>query len=262
MTMASDNPVFDAYGRYYDLLYRDKDYAAEVAYIDDLLKRHDLTGVELLEFGSGTGRHGRLLAQRGYKVTGIERSAAMVAQATAVPGFVCQEGDIGRVRLGRTFDAVLALFHVVSYQVSNAAVQAVFARAAEHLVPGGLFVFDVWYSPAVYAQRPEVRIKRMAGDGVEITRLAEPLCLPNDNRIDVNYSLFVRDTLIGRVETLAETHPMRHFSLPEIDLLAEVAGFERLGAEEFLTGATPGDATWGLCVVLRRTEGDKARGER
>jgi hypothetical protein len=28
--------VFDAYSRYYDLLYQDKDYAAEVAYVDAL----------------------------------------------------------------------------------------------------------------------------------------------------------------------------------------------------------------------------------
>ncbi len=73
--------VFDSYSRYYDLLYRDKDYAAEVAYIDQLLSRHALSGPEILEFGSGTGQHGRLLAARGYRVTGIERSAEMVAQA-------------------------------------------------------------------------------------------------------------------------------------------------------------------------------------
>jgi hypothetical protein len=34
---------FDAYGRYYDLLYRDKDYAAEVVYITSRVRpRHDV----------------------------------------------------------------------------------------------------------------------------------------------------------------------------------------------------------------------------
>ena len=98
---------FDAYSRYYDLLYRDKDYAAEVVYVADLLERYGVSGLELLEFGSGTGRHGRLLAERGYRVTGIERSAEMVAQALPFPGFSCQQGDICTVQLGRTFDAVL-----------------------------------------------------------------------------------------------------------------------------------------------------------
>ena len=243
---------FNAYSRYYDLLYRDKDYAAEVDYIDRLLQRYDATGPELLEFGSGTGKHGRLLAQRGYRVTGIERSAAMVAQAVPVDGFACQVGDITTVQLGRTFDAVLALFHVISYQVTNQAVRAVFTRAAEHLSPGGLFIFDVWYSPAVYAQRPSVRVKRLEGNGLRVTRIAEPEIHPNENRVDVNYSIFAEELKTGVVQTLYESHPMRHFSIPELDLLADIAGFERLAAEGFLSGEQPSEGTWGVFEVLRK----------
>ena len=206
----------------------------------------------MLEFGSGTGKHGRLLAQRGYRVTGIERSAEMVAQAVPVDGFRCQVGDIATVQLGRPFDAVLSLFHVISYQVTNQAFRSVFIRAAEHLSPGGLFVFDVWYSPAVYAQRPSVRVKRLEGDGLRVTRIAEPEIHPNENRVDVNYSIFAEDQNDGTVQTLSETHPMRHFSLPELDLLADLAGFERLAAEAFLTGEQPSEDTWGVCCVYKR----------
>ena len=245
--------VFNAYSRYYDLLYRDKDYVAEAAYIAGLLERFGVSDKRLLEFGSGTGKHGRLLAKRGYEVTGIERSAEMVAQAEAAPGFSCQQGDICTVQLGQTFDAVLSLFHVVSYQITNDAVQAVFARAAEHLEAGGLFVFDVWYSPAVYAQKPEVRVKRIRDEAIEITRVAEPVLHPNENRVDVNYTIFARDLASGAVESMTEKHPMRHFSLPELDLLAASAGFERLCAEAFLTGEPAGQVSWGLCVVLKRT---------
>ena len=244
--------VFNAYSRYYDLLYRDKDYVAEAEYIADLLKRFGMFGERLLEFGSGTGKHGRLLASLGYEVTGIERSAEMVAQAQVAPGFTCQHSDICTVQLGHTFDAVLSLFHVVSYQTTNVAVQAVFARAAEHLEAGGLFVFDVWYSPAVYAQKPEVRVKRMANEAIEITRIAEPALRPDENRVDVNYTIFARDLASGAVETLTETHPMRHFSLPELNLLAQTSGFAVVGAEEFLTGNRPSEDTWGVCFIIKK----------
>lgn len=244
---------FDSYGRYYDVLYRDKDYVAETAYVDDLLRKHDIAGRDLLELGSGTGKHGRLLAERGYRVTGIERSWEMVSRATVTDGFTCEQGDICTVRLGRTFDAVFSLFHVVSYQVSNEAIGALFARAAEHLRPGGLFLFDVWYSPAVLTQRPEVRVKRLEADGMEITRIAEPVLHPNENRVDVHFTLFARDTITGAVQTCSEIHQMRHFSLPELDFIAFDAGFERTCAEAFLTGAPPGEETWGVCVVLRKT---------
>jgi len=248
----SNPPVFDAYSRYYDLLYRDKDYAAESGYIDGVLKRYKIAGDDLLEFGSGTGKHGRLLAERGYRVTGIERSAEMVTQALQENSFTCKQGDIRSVQLGRTFDAVISLFHVISYQVANADVQAVFARAAEHLQSGGLFVFDVWYSPAVYEQRPEVRIKMLADEALDITRIAEPVIFPNENRVDVNFTIIVHDAKTGSCQVLKESHPMRHFSLPEVDQFAAEAGFERLVAEEFLTGSKPGVGTWGVCFVLRK----------
>jgi len=244
--------VFNTYSRYYDLLYRDKDYIAEAEYIVGVLERFGISGKHLLEFGSGTGKHGRLLAKRGYEITGIERSAEMVAQAESTPGFSCQQGDICTVQLGKTFDGVLSLFHVVSYLTTNDTVQMVFARAAEHLEAGGLFVFDVWYSPAVYAQKPEVRVKRMADEEIEITRIADPVLHSNENRVDVNYTIFARDLANGTVETMTETHPMRHFSFPELDLLAQMSSFAVVGAEEFLTGNKPSEETWGICFITRK----------
>lgn len=244
--------VFNAYSRYYDLLYRDKDYVAEAEYITGLLKRFSVSGKRLLEFGSGTGKHGRLLAAHGYEVIGIERSGEMVAQAKAVPGFSCQHGDICSVQLGQTFDAVLSLFHVVSYQTTNDAVHAVFERAAEHLKEGGLFVFDVWYSSAVYTQRPALSVKRMTDDAIEITRIAEPLLYSNENRVDVRYTIFARDLASGMVETITETHPMRHFSTPELELFAQMNGFHIIGSEEFLTGSKPSEKTWGVCFIMQK----------
>jgi SAM-dependent methyltransferase len=250
--MKTTSSVFNAYSRYYDLLYQDKDYVGETEYIQTLLSRHGITHGNLLEFGSGTGKHGCLLAARGYQVHGVERSAEMVAQAAKCDGFTSQQGDICTVHLGRTFNAVLSLFHVMSYQVSNDALLSVFARASEHLLFGGLFIFDVWYSPAVYAQRPEVRVKRMADDAVEITRIAEPKIYANENRVDVNYTVFARDVVTGEFSEFTETHPMRHFSIPELDNLATLCGFERVNAEAFLTGDQPSENTWGVCVTWRK----------
>lgn len=257
--MATTSTVFNAYSRYYDLLYQDKDYASEADYIQTLLARYGINQGDLLELGSGTGKHGCLLVDKGYCVHGIERSADMVAQAEKKAGFTCQLGDICTVKMGRTYDAVISLFHVISYQTSNDNLNAVFARAAKHLNQHGLFVFDFWYSPAVYAQRPSVRVKRMANDKAEITRIAEPTLRTNENQVDVRYSIYARDLASGQVQTLTENHPMRHFSLPEIDLLAATHGFERIAAEEFLTVNPAGEDTWGVCVILQKRTSKKGK---
>src|SRR5260370_40837549 len=73
--------VFDAYARYYDLLYRRKDYAAEAAYVDSLLRRYEVPGRRLLELGCGTGRHATELASLGYTIHGIDRSDVMLEEA-------------------------------------------------------------------------------------------------------------------------------------------------------------------------------------
>ena len=246
------NNIFDAYSRYYDILYKDKDYVAETAYIQALLTRHGFTSGHLLELGSGTGKHAQLLVKCGYTVDGIERSAEMIAKIPVISGFSCQQGDIRSFRMQRSYDAVLSLFHVLSYQVSNEDVHAVFARAAEHLKPGGIFIFDFWYSPAVYTQKPTTRVKRMFDGQAEVTRVAEPSIYPNENRVDVNYTIFAKERASHSIQTFTELHRMRHFSMPEIDLFADAAGLKRVGTEEFLTGYEPSEMTWGVCVTLQR----------
>ena len=111
------NQPFDFSSRYYDLIYQEKDTLAEVNYIDSLLSKYSVSGKNVIEFGSGTGRHAALLASKGYKILGIERSEAMVASARICKGFDCLQGDITSIHIDQSFDAVLSLFHVVSYQV-------------------------------------------------------------------------------------------------------------------------------------------------
>ncbi len=172
-------------------------------------------------------------------------SAAMHGRLTFSPG------DIREIRLNKRFDAVIALFHVISYQTTNEDVTAAFETARQHLNPGGVFIFDIWYGPAVLTERPSVRIKRMADDQTEITRLAEPVLHPNENWVDVHYHVFVRNRATQAVAELKETHAMRYFFKPEIELIATHAGFQCLHAEEWLTGKAIGCDTWGVCFVLR-----------
>ena len=244
--------IFDDYSIYYDLFYTDKNYEAEVDYIELLLNKYRATGKDILEFGSGTGRHGCLLGEKGYTVKGIEKSNEMIQRSAVNAGFSCENGDICTVRLGKKYDAVLSIFHVMSYQIANESICSAFETAAEHLDCGGLFIFDFWYSPAVYTQYPEVRVKRMSSDDLNITRIAEPYVYANENRVDVKYTIILQDSVDNVYKSFEEIHSMRHYSLPELDYIAENSGFERLCAEEFLTGEKPGENTWGVCIVLRK----------
>jgi len=248
--------VFDAYAAYYDLLYCDKDYSAETQFVHDLLVKYGVpaSGI-LLELGCGTGKHAEGLAKLGYSLHGVDMSPAMVDIANERKHFDVSKrlgfavGDVRDVRVGRSFDAVISLFHVASYQTTNADLFAMFQTAMAHLNPGGIFLFDCWYGPAVLSDRPVMRVKRMHNDAVEVLRIAEPVMHPNKNIVDVNYTVQIKQKGEECVTELREKHSMRYLFALEVELFLEQAGMRKVESVEWLTGKTTGFESWSATFV-------------
>jgi SAM-dependent methyltransferase len=253
--------VFAAYSRYYDLLYRDKDYEGEARYVDSLIQRHKQGPQRILDLGCGTGRHDFFLARMGHELTGIDRSNEMleVAKEQAArfedsgPRPVFAQGDVRTLRLGKTFDVVVSLFHVMSYQTQNSDLLGALATIREHLDPGGLFVFDAWYGPAVLTDRPTVRVKRLEDERIAVTRVAEPVMYANDNLVDVNYQVFVKDKQTGAVEEIRETHTTRYFFPPEIKLACAASGLSLSEFRVFMAEGEPGFHSWNVVFLGTRS---------
>jgi SAM-dependent methyltransferase len=253
--------VFDAYAQYYDLLYRDKDYEKEADFIHQMIQSHAPSAQYLLELGSGTGHHAEYLAKRGYDITGVERSEAMLARCdqrqVTQPDEIAQrlkflQGDLREVRLNHTFDCILSLFHVISYQTSNDDLAAAFKTVNLHLNPEGIFIFDVWYGPAVLHDRPQVRVKRMQDQNLMVTRIAEPVLHVNDNIVDVNYQILLQQIGEDRYQELCESHRMRYLFKPEIEGLLNQAGLGLITYGEWMTDRQAGLDTWGVYFVATK----------
>ncbi len=245
------NKNFDLYSRYYNLLYKDKNYEIEANYVYNKLKSYHPNLNEILELGTGTGIHATILQKKGLKVTGIELSENMALQARE-NGIECYIHDCSEFDLNKKFDAVISLFHVISYVTENDKLLKTFRNVFEHLKPGGIFLFDTWYSPAVYNLKPTTRIKRIENNELKVTRLAEPVMHYNSNIVDVNYEVIIEEKQNGKITRINETHPMRHFSLAEINLLASINGFAMLESTEWMTNTEPSENTWGVCFTLKR----------
>ncbi len=246
--------VFGHYSTYYNLLYKDKDYSGEADYTHRLIQKYRPDAKTILDLGCGTGRHDIILSQKGYAVTGVDLSEEMLAVAHAsvdspspAPQPSFQQGDIRTVRLGKTFDVVVSLFHVMSYQIDNKDLEAAFFTAREHLNPGGVFLFDCWYGPAVLTDKPAVRVKKFEDASVEIVRIARPDMHVNLNRVDVNYEVLVIDKATKKTNTFFETHKMRYLFQPEIIRLFEINRIAPRFSGEWLTGRELSTDTWSAC---------------
>jgi SAM-dependent methyltransferase len=247
---------FHQYAKCYDLINHDKPYAQEASYVGARLRGVFPGLSQVLEFGSGTGRHGRFLAAQGFHVRGVELSRDMVelAQGIDAPGpgsFDCDVGDIRSVRLKYQFDAVVALFHVISYQISESDVTAALDTAAWHLTTGGLFLFDVWHGPAVLFQRPRAREKIAIDGTLRIVRKATPELRVQDKVVMVSYEFTCVDSERGAQFAFSEQHLMRYFFPYEI-LFATSKSFKCLLIEEMLTAAPPSVDTWAVTYLLQK----------
>jgi SAM-dependent methyltransferase len=249
-------PFDDAYAGYYDLLYREKDYAAEAAYVADCLNRHGVEGGAILDLGCGTGKHALELVRLGFDVLGVDKSDAMVRIANRrAPQNVGRTefaiGDVRSYRSSRVFDAVVSLFHVVSYQTSNEDLVATFETAAHHLRRGGLFLFDCWYGPAVMTERPSERVKRIEAEGIAVLRIAEPTVDVRNNVVTIDYTMLVLRP-DAEPRSLRERHVLRYLFEPEVYDMLKRSGFEGCSAHEYRTGRSLGADTWSATFVAKR----------
>jgi SAM-dependent methyltransferase len=238
------------YADAYDILYKDKDYLEET---------HGNGPVRtVLDLGCGTGNHALPLVQRGYEVVGVDRSAGMLGSARkkAVSRQIdgkanFYEGDIRSFQIEQSFDACLMMFAVLGYQLENADVLAALRTARRHVRVGGLFIFDVWYGPAVLRQGPSERVKLLPTDRGQILRVASGELDVGRHLCKVSYRLWRMEgeRLIGQAE---EAHLMRFFFPLELNLFLEFSGFIplRLGVFPDID-KDPDTTTWNVLGLAR-----------
>jgi SAM-dependent methyltransferase len=246
------------YADCYDILYRAKDYTGEVDLVERLLAKHGTVGPKsILDLGSGTGSHALPLAQRAHRVTGVDRSPGMLAQARAkaatlplahAPEFI--EGDICRHDLGRRFDAALMMFMVLGYQFENADLLAALVTLRKHLAPAGLFVFDVWNGLAVLAQRPGARTAEASVGDTRIVRRTRTRLEPIEQLCHVHFDIERTDA--DGTTAWEETHTMRFFFPQELDLVLRCNGMRLLQLSSFPDGEGPPDEqAWNIIGVAQ-----------
>jgi len=250
--------VFDGYAKYYDLLYKEKDYRSEAEYIIKIIKDCVPEAKNILDLGCGTGKHDLIFAKNNYQVTGVELSQKMtdlannniLSETGGGQEIKFINGDLRSIRLNQKFDIITSLFHVINYQTTNEDLRAAFRTVKEHLSPKGKFIFDFWYGPAVLSDRPVSRIRRMEDEECIIERHTEPVINVNENYVDVNFRISITEKQRTTKQELNETHRMRYLFLPEINLFLEEQDMKIEQCEEWMKDNCLSDRSWyGIAVA-------------
>jgi SAM-dependent methyltransferase len=188
-------------------------------------------GGRVLELAIGTGRVAIPLAARGLSVTGIELSLPMVdqlrtkADEATIPVIV---GDMTTATAPGDYSLVYLVYNTISNLLTQAEQIECFRNAARHLVPGGRFVIELWV--------PELR-KLPPGQLATVWNV-EPGYIGLDT-YDV-----LRQHVVSHHFRFAGDQQVRLFRSPhryiwpaELDLMAQMAGFELEVRQADWTGA-------------------------
>jgi SAM-dependent methyltransferase len=181
----------------------------------------------------------------------LAHARAKAANTPVNGGVIFCEGDIRSIDLERHFDAALMMFAVLGYQLENSDVLSALKTARRHLHLGGLFIFDVWYGPAVLHQRPSERVKVIPSAGGQILRVASGELDIRRHLCTVHFRVWrlAGDRLVAETE---EIHPMRYFFPLELNFFLECSGFSPVRQGAFPDfDRDPDETTWNILGVAR-----------
>ncbi len=224
--------IFQEYANVYDMLYYDKDYESECDFLENIFRRFCQGKVQsILDLGCGTGGHAIPLAHRGYQIFGVDRSDQMLAiarkkakTANLLDNIKFETSSAQDLKINQTFDTVICMFAVLSYQISNDDLFSTICAARRHIKRGGLFISDFWYGPATLKQRPEERVKMVLDGNDRIIRIVKPDIDTQRHVVNVNYDIIQLsgDRLAKEIH---ESHSMRFIFKPEIEFYLNQARF-------------------------------------
>ncbi len=115
-----------------------------LALYNSLLYPHLPAGARILDLCCGTGQIARGVSERGYRVTGIDGSEAMLRFAREnAPEAVLLHADARAFRLPEKFDAVICAFDSLNHIMELDELRMVFRNVRDVLEDEGVFLFDL-----------------------------------------------------------------------------------------------------------------------
>jgi SAM-dependent methyltransferase len=135
---------YDKIAGMYHMLWADWYLPAAMPALEKLFFCRVLPGARVLDLCCGSGHVTKELVRRGYSVTGVDASAALIALARKdLPGIDLRVQDARSLRLEVQFDAIISTFDSLNHVLSLDELEQVFAGVYRLLKARGLFVFDM-----------------------------------------------------------------------------------------------------------------------
>ena len=154
----------------YDALWDNWYFPAALPALERLFFSKTPPRARVLDLCCGSGHITKELVSRGYDVTGIDSSAALISLARrALPGTDFRVEDARHLQIAKSYAGVLSTFDALNHIMTLEELGDVFRGVHSALEPGGLFVFDMNLEEA-YSIAPREWMSDISENAVGLVR--------------------------------------------------------------------------------------------
>ncbi|ASS74761.1 hypothetical protein CIG75_07075 [Tumebacillus algifaecis] len=242
------------FAQYYDRLMQDAPYDSWLTFFEQALARYDLMPRHIADLGCGTGTISLALYEQGYKVTGVDLSEDMLAQAGAKLTshsprlrFLCQ--DLRELHLPEACDLAVSFCDSLNYITDEADLGQIFARVKQQLRPNGVFLFDMH---SLYKLREKLGQNVFYEVGEEVTYLWQSRFDEASSTVEYDITFFaLEDDAEQLYRRFHEYHVQRAYELDTVKRLLKDAGFQTVEVYADFCWDVPTDLTERYFFVAR-----------
>lgn len=215
--------LYKKFAKYYDLIYKDKNYEEEIKFIEKQLDKYDIEGGKILEVACGTGEHTKLLEDKGYEIVGFDLNEEMLEIAKEkVENTKLLKENMKDFVLDEKFDTVLCLFSSISYNKNEEELKRTLENFYNHLKDDGILIFDTSFFKENWKEG-HTTLDKEQNEKVEIVRYSKSTSKNNIASLKMAYSLYEKDN--DELSVGKEDHKLGLFKMNKIKEIAEKVGF-------------------------------------
>lgn len=222
--------TYGGFAYLYDELMQDVPYDQWVKKLIGTVGKYQPDAKTILDVACGTGELSIRLSEAGFSVVGMDLSEDMLSVAhtkTIEKGLVIpyfQQNMVEMEDLG-TFDVITIFCDSLNYLGTEEEVKTTFNRVFKHLLPGGVFMFDVH---SIFKMTEIFKDGTFVSNGEEISYIWQ--CYEGEwtNSVEHELSFFVLDEYSGKYDRIDELHFQRTFSIDHYIQWLTEAGFDLL----------------------------------
>jgi SAM-dependent methyltransferase len=149
MVKSKEMAAYDDFAWFYHRYWADEFHQLAVPVLERIWIPRLPAAARVLDVCCGTGYLAGILTARGYRVTGVDDSPAMIEYARrSAPGAAFHVASAADFRLSPEFDGAVSTFDSLNHILGQASLEAALRNTGDALRPGAPFAFDVLFEEA------------------------------------------------------------------------------------------------------------------